>query len=120
MEFLLSDNNDIGCGTFYQGEIDLIPKNVVKTFGKPNIGDDYKVSGEYVFAMFTSVFDDEVVFTLYDWKWTTLYDKNNPFTPKGLWMLDKPLRFNIGGNSRSAEHLSKFKLYLNSTVDSKC
>lgn len=114
MEFFLSDDQNIICGTFYQGEIDLIPKNVVKTFGKPNMGDDYKVSGEYAFV------NGNKVFTLYDWKWTTLYDKRNPFTPKGLWMLDKPLRFNIGGNKRSAEHLSKFKLYLNSTVDSKC
>lgn len=114
MEFFLSNNDNIACGTFYQGEIDLIPKNVVKTFGKPNIGDEHKVSGEYAFV------NGNKVFTLYDWKWTTLYDESNPFTPKGLWMLDKPLRFNIGGNKRSAENLSKFKLYLNSTVDSKC
>lgn len=114
MEFFLSNYRYIASGTFYQGEIDLIPKNVVRAFGKPSIGDDYKVSGEYAFV------NGNKVFTLYDWKWTTLYDKNNPFTPKGLWMLDKPFRFNIGGNKRSSEHLSKFKLYLNSTVDSKC
>ena len=41
---------------FYQGEIDLIPKNVVKTFGKPNMGDDYKISGEYAFVNGNKVF----------------------------------------------------------------
>ena len=113
MEFLLSDNNNIACGTCYQSEIDLVPKNIVKTFGKPNIGDEYKVSGEYAFV------SNNVVFTLYDWKWTTLYDERNPFTPKGLWMLDKPLRFNIGGNDKSKKYLNKFKSYLKSSVDYK-
>ena len=88
--------NDFASGTYYIGEIDVVPSKLIAKFGSPMSGDSYKVSGEYVFEGNTGR-----PITLYDWKWTTLYDKNNPFTPSGFWMFDKPIRMNVGGKNKS-------------------
>tara|TARA_R100000329_G_C7522280_1_gene184169 strand:+ start:282 stop:656 length:375 start_codon:yes stop_codon:yes gene_type:complete len=88
--------NDFASGTYYIGEIDIVPSKLIAKFGSPMSGDSYKVSGEYVFEGNTGR-----PITLYDWKWTTLYDKNNPFTPSGFWMFDKPIRMNVGGKNKS-------------------
>jgi hypothetical protein len=82
-------------GTSFVGEINIEPKKIVQAFGNPDPSDGYKVSGEYVFLSE----DEKAVFTLYDWKWTTLYDENNPFTPEEFWKSRDKQVLNIGGHS---------------------
>jgi hypothetical protein len=78
-------------GTSLQGYVDIAPATLVKVFGEPNESDGYKVSGEYVFT------DDKGnVFTLYDWKSTTLYDPEY-MRPSDLWAMTEPWEIHIGG-----------------------
>ena len=88
--------NEFASGTAYIGEIDIAPSKLIAKFGSPMSGDSYKVSGEYIFEGNTGR-----PITLYDWKWTTLYDESNPFTPSSFWTLDKPMRMNVGGKNKS-------------------
>jgi len=120
MKFKLVYDRDLANGTCYQSEIEIIPEKLVNTFGTPLEGSgDGKTSGEYLFKSKEPVpnnCNNCDIFTLYDWKWTTLYDEGNPFTPKGFWKLDKPIRFNIGGKSK--QYIDNFKKWIKSTVDS--
>ena len=50
-------------------EIRVAPRRLVAVFGPPAKVDGYKVSGEYVFSDAAGS-----VFTVYDWKSTTLYE----------------------------------------------
>ena len=93
-------------GTSLVGEIDIKPSKIVEAFGNPDPSDGYKVSGEYVFLSE----DEKAVFTLYDWKWTTLYDETNPFTPEEFWNHTEKLSLNIGGHSDVA--LPHFKRWI--------
>ena len=104
MSFQIADPNKID-GTCLIGYIEISPVNLIKKFGFPNMCDGYKVSGEYAF-------EDENgdVFTLYDWKYTTLYDSENTYTPEEFWKLKHPMEFNIGGNSK--HNLNKFKRFV--------
>ena len=114
-----SIDTELAIGTHYQSEINIAPKKLTETFGWPNSGDGYKVSGEYLFKSAKPVPNNCSncdIFTLYDWKWTTWYDKDNPYTPKQFWKLDKPIRFNIGGKSK--QYIDNFKKWIKSTVDS--
>ena len=88
------------------GEIEIKPSRIVEAFGNPDPSDGYKVSGEYVFLSE----DEKAVFTLYDWKWTTLYDETNPFTPEEFWKHTEKLSLNIGGHSVVA--LPHFKRWI--------
>ena len=92
-------------GTSYVGEIAIEPIKIVKAFGNPEPSDGYKVSGEYVFLSE----DEKAIYTLYDWKWTTLYDENNPFTPEEFWKSRDKQVLNIGGhNDVSLSHFKKW------------
>jgi hypothetical protein len=84
-------------GTHGLGSIDLPPKALVDRFGPPRPFDGYKVSGEYRF-----VDDAGRVYTLYDYKLTTLY--GDPAlgyppmpTPAEFWADDRPHSLSIGG-----------------------
>ena len=92
----MSNVNDFVVGTSYIGEIDIAPSKLIAKFGSPMSNGDSKISGEYVFQGNTGR-----PITLYDWKWTTLYDESNPFTPSGFWALDKPIRMNVGAKKKS-------------------
>jgi hypothetical protein len=93
---------DVGNGTSRMGEIKVAPMDLILAFGKPGESDGYKVSGEYTFH------DEEsgVVFTMYDWKMTNLYDSNYP-SPEKLWASTKPVTINIGGNHKG--NIEEFK-----------
>jgi hypothetical protein len=73
-------------------EVMISPKILVQVFGEPDSGDDYKVSGEYVFES-----EDGKIFTLYDWKSTSLYDSYGP-DPDEFWSSDIEFQLNIGSN----------------------
>jgi hypothetical protein len=76
-------------------EIMVAPMDLILAFGQPGSSDEYKVSGEYTFH------DEEsdVVFTMYDWKSTNLYDSDYP-SPEELWATTEPIMINIGGNHK--------------------
>ena len=102
MPFTLAPDANID-GTHLQDSIMVAPQALVAAFGEPGESDGYKVSGEYVFQS-----DKGEVFTLYDWKMTTLYDGENTLRPSDLWDLEKPIQFNIGGNTSA----TAFKAWL--------
>ena len=60
-------------GTYLQTHIDAIYKDLVTILGKPEDGEGYKVSGEWILTD-----SDGNVVTLYDWKSTSLYDDSYP------------------------------------------
>ena len=111
MEFKLINNRELANGTSLIGHLELIPSKVIETFGNPQTGDDYKVSGEYLFKQIKVPND---VITLYDWKWTTLYDEGNPYTPEEFWELNKPITLNVGG--RKKEMFNSFKDWIKSEL----
>jgi hypothetical protein len=99
-------------GTHGQGEITIPPKRMVDVFGPPGDCDGYKVSGKYVFT-------DQAgnVFTVYDWKATTLFDGGQEEgeesalpTPEEFWGNWNPDVLHIGG--RETGDLDAFKRWL--------
>ena len=99
-------------GTHNIGHISLIPRQLVEQFGKPGKCDEYKVSGEYTF-----VDDSGRVYTLYDWKSTSLYNdqidqgiESDLPTPEEFWANEKLYDFPIGGTK--ACDVGAFKVWL--------
>tara|TARA_Y100001938_G_scaffold143413_1_gene216134 strand:- start:644 stop:964 length:321 start_codon:yes stop_codon:yes gene_type:complete len=91
-------------GTHRQSEIRVAPARLIEKFGTPIESDGYKVSGEYVFE------DDEgYVFTVYDWKATTLYSPDYGMTPEYFWSQTTPTDFNIGGHKYAGEFVEWLK-----------
>lgn len=88
--------------TSLQGYVTVAPAMLVKLFGAPGPGDDYKVSGEY---LFTDEFGH--VFTLYDWKHTSLYD-DCTLSPKSFWASEVPYEFHIGAHVSDVSMFAEF------------
>lgn len=101
---------EVGNGTSRMGEIEIPPADLIMAFGKPGESDGYKVSGEWTFHNEES----NVVFTLYDWKSTSLYDDECP-SPKELWAMTEPVRINIGGNHKG--NVEEFKSMVRTHVE---
>lgn len=93
--FQLNNDADVN-GTCRQSEIMAAPTRLIELFGQPIECDGYKVSGEYVFE--NSAGD---VFTLYDWKYTTLYCQYG-MSPEAFWSQTTPVQFNIGGRGSAS------------------
>lgn len=99
-DFRLDQEADI-CGTSLQGYVTLVPASLVRVCGRSEHTDDYKVSGQYCFKSANGA-----VFTLYDWKSTTLYGTEayrggEAMTPDEFWASEEPFIFNIGGYDKS-------------------
>ena len=88
-------------------DIELIPVDLVEVFGTPVECDGNKVSGEFIFAN-----DKGDVFTIHDWKETTLFWGEDPgcLTPGEFWQDDELHTFYIGGNN--AKRLQPFMKWL--------
>ena len=84
-------------GTSSYHEVMLKPIELLLVFGKPMVSDGYKVSGEYFFEHTKS----GTPITLYDWKYTTLYDHEG-IKPVDFWKLDEEVQFNIGSTNSMA------------------
>lgn len=82
-------------GTSRMGEIMVAPADLVRAFGPPGESDEHKVSGEWTF------YNEKtgVIFTVYDWKMTSLYDEEYP-SPEQLWSSEEEVQINIGGNHK--------------------
>ena len=96
-------------GTSKMDDITVKPADLVLVFGKPIESDGYKISGEYVFKHRTGA-----VLTMYDWKWTTLYDEDNPYTPTEFWALNKEMPFSVG--ARDLSYVDDFKNFIHTTI----
>lgn len=81
-------------GTSLQGYVRVAAADLVARFGQPEKSDGYKVSGEYLFT-------DETgrVFTIYEYKETSLYDGDGP-SPQAFWSSTVPFNFHIGAMSK--------------------
>ena len=78
------------------GSIDVAPKMLVRVFGKPELGDDYTVSGEYLFEG-----ESGIQISLYDWKCTSLYFPGEDYpSPRKFWADKTPWEFSIGGANK--------------------
>ena len=84
---LVSNADTNGVSTM--GEIQVPPSWIVARFGQPAKSDEYKVSGEYVFA---SAKGD--VFVVHDWKSTGLWESGLP-SPKVFWAETEPAEFSV-------------------------
>lgn len=89
--FHLAPNADIN-GTHKVGEICIRFLDLVTLFGMPEESDGYKVSGEWRF-----VADDGRIFTIYDWKETSLYDSDLPSVEE-FRENPNPQMFSVGGH----------------------
>lgn len=71
------------------GEVELRPAAVVRCFGNGTDSDEFKVSRQWKFKK------GDLVFTLYDWKSTNLYD-SEMWSPEELWASNEPFPLHIG------------------------
>jgi hypothetical protein len=81
------------------------PKVLKSILGQPDTCDEYKVSGEYSLEL------NGVIFYLYDWKSTKLYDSDYQ-SPETFWNSNKLYDFHIGGNQDAHEILDLIKYEL--------
>lgn len=107
--YVLDPNgDDSGTGLF--AEVVLSPADVVRRFGNGHDGDRYKVSRRWVFRK------GDLVFTLYDWKSTSLYDPDL-WSPADLWSSSVPWDLNIGSKApATAADVEEFVAYLRRTT----
>ena len=80
----------------------LSPVKLITVFGKPREGDEYKVSGQYIFNT-----PNGGIITLYDWKATSLYD-DMPLSPEDLWAQEARFEFNLGGDDKGKQQVNEF------------
>ena len=99
-------------GTSLYSEVKLKPIELLLVFGKPHTMDSYKVSGEYMFEHT----ETGTPITLYDWKYTTLYDPADGIKPVDFWKLDEEVEFHIGSNNSMAYGFDK---WIKMTIENK-
>ena len=88
------------------GEIQIIPSAVVRCFGEGESGDGFKVFRTWIFRR------GDLVFTLYDWKSTSLFDAEM-WTPQELWASHEPFDLHIGSKEpATANDVDEFIAYL--------
>ena len=105
-EYRINPNVEIS-GTHRMSEVMLKPVELLMVFGKPHICDSYKVSGEYIFEHT----ETGTPITLYDWKYTTLYDETDGIKPVDFWKLDEEVQFNIGSTNSMCFGFNKWITY---------
>lgn len=90
MNFLLDPTAEIE-GTTWAADLEAVPALIVQRFGAPqDRGDQFKISGRYIF-----VDEDHRVFTLYDWKSTSLFDTACP-QPLRFWNSNQIQTLSVG------------------------
>lgn len=88
-KIVLNQNASVGGTSFHSVYINVKPSDLFLFFGDSDITDDYKVSKEWTFQF------KGMVFTIYDWKSTNLYDRDLP-SPEDFWAQDE-VRLHVGG-----------------------
>ncbi len=107
-EYKFTNNLEKAYLTSLVGSVNLVYSEIVSKFGEPITGDEYKISGEWIFEGSSGS-----VFTLYDWKSTNLYDPGLPSVEEFRSCKFKQ-QFNIGGNDLAREEFSDFLEWLSS------
>ncbi|NNF66084.1 MAG: hypothetical protein HKM98_01095 [Gammaproteobacteria bacterium] len=80
-------------GTYLVDEVELTPRFLKLQFGLPDNGDGIRVSNWYAFES-----DAGEVFTIYDYKSTTLWDPDSDLpTPEEFWSSDRIETLSVGG-----------------------
>lgn len=103
MNYVLDPTAEIE-GTAWAADFEAVPTRIVQRFGTPrDRADQFKISGRYIF-----VDDDHKVFTLYDWKSTSLFDTSLP-APLRFWNSNEVQQFSVGSLDDDA---SDFKRWL--------
>ena len=87
---------NLASGTHFFEEIAISPASVVRCFGSGGTGDNFKVSRQWAFGK------GELVFTLYDWKSTSLYDPDY-WSPEELWQSDWPFDLHVGSQEPATD-----------------
>jgi hypothetical protein len=102
MPFKVDPNADLS-NTSLVEEIEVAPIEVVRALGAPHRRSDaYKVSGLYSFV------EGLRVFTVYDWKSTSLYHEDLP-SPLAFWNSQSKVCLSIGSN---CENVADFRRWL--------
>ena len=105
MSFKPDLNADIS-DTSLVDAIKVAPAELVRIFGgPPRYFDECKVSGFYSFI------DGEKVFTVYDWKSTSLWEDGQP-TPIVFWKSRRQEELSIGSNCEDAAEFRSWLLQL--------
>jgi len=93
-------------GAYWADRVDVAPRFLVEEFGPPAAGDGMRVSGQYTFRSETSI-----VFTVHDYKATTLWatDEDLP-TPEAFWQLHSAQEFSIGSRGVDAKAFREWLL----------
>ena len=81
-------------GTSGLSRVRCLPVELVEMFGKPREADGYKISGMYIFTN-----DDGEVFTVYDWKQTSLHwgPRSGCPSPEEFWTSCEFVYLSVGG-----------------------
>ena len=99
-------------GTHRFSEVWISPAAVIRCFGPGSTFDDYKISREWRFRK------GELIFTLYDWKSTNLYD-SQMWSPVELWASEEPFPLHIGSKAPATHDDAKeFARFLCETTGS--
>ncbi|NNF52567.1 MAG: hypothetical protein HKN59_09040 [Gammaproteobacteria bacterium] len=89
--FVFSKGEDIA-GTSLVDEVELTPRFLARQYGPPDGADGLRVSGLYTF-----VSDVDEVFTVYEYKSTTLSDSDSDLpTPEEFWSSDQLVTLSVG------------------------
>lgn len=112
--FYKPDPNADIFGTSMIEEVEVAPARLVRALGAPHRrADGYKVSGLYCFVEPTAtsgaISSDGIhVFTVYDWKATSLYNEELP-SPLAFWNSKDRVCLSIGSN---CDNVTDFKRWL--------
>lgn len=107
--------NEFRGGTGLATFVPLAPAAVVRTFGQPGESDEYKVSGEYRFETTSSYYPTRI-FTLYEYKATSLYAPGQP-TPGQFWSSEDLYPFHVGaGGGATQTEVDEFVNWLRGKV----
>jgi hypothetical protein len=93
-------------GAYWADRVDVAPVFLAGEFGAPAAGDGIRVSGQYTFRSETGI-----VFTVHDYKATTLWatDEDLP-TPEAFWQLHAAQEFSIGSRGVDAKAFREWLL----------
>jgi hypothetical protein len=103
--YKLNPNADIN-GTYKVATLQTTFGQLLAVFGMPEESDGHKSSGDWLFSS-----DNGDVFTIYDWKATSLYDSSLPSVEE-FRSSPNLVEFSVGGQGDASEFLSwvSFKL----------
>ncbi len=99
--FVLTDSAEAAETEFFD-EVQVVPASIIRRFGPGSDGDGYKVSRHWTFRR------GDLIFTLYDWKSTNLYD-TGMWSPRSLWKCELPFDLHVGSKDpATGEEVAKF------------